>query len=112
MVAHLHVMHARADLDDLARAFVAQHDRHRPRPVAVDQRQVGVAEPAAADLDQHLALARRIEIDLEDMDGLALGEGPRRAADRENAGFHLHQAIPPSTRTSEPVVKLDALDAR
>ena len=107
MVAHLDVVHARADLDDLARTLVAQHDRHRPRPVAVDQRQVGVAEPAAADLDQHLALAGRIEIDLEDMDGLGLGERTRRAADRQDAGFHLHQAIPPSTRTIDPVVKLD-----
>ena len=90
MVAHLHVVHARAQLDDLARALVAQHDRHRTRPVAVDQRQVGMAEPGAAHLDQHLALAGRIEIDFDDMDGLRLGEGPRRTADRENAGFHLH----------------------
>ena len=90
MVALLDVVHAGADLDDLARALVAQHDRHRPRPVAVDQRQVGMAEPAAAHLDQHLALAGRIEIDLDDMDRLALGERPRRAADRENGGFHLH----------------------
>ena len=119
MVALLDVVHARADLDDLARTLVAQHDRHRPRPVAVDQRQVGVAEPAAAHLDQHLALAGRIEIDLEDMDGLALGERPRRAADGSfhlrtsaTAGCIFHQAIPPSTRTSDPVVKLDALEAR
>ena len=112
MIAGLHVMHARPDLDDLAGAFMAQHDRHRARPVAVDQGEVGMAEPAAAHLDQHLALAGRIEIDLDDMDGLAPGEGPRRAADRENSSFHLHQAIPPSTRTTDPVVKLDWLDAR
>ena len=111
MVAHLHVVHAGAHFDDLARAFVAQHDRHGARPVAVDQRQVGVAEAAAAHLDQDLALARRIEIDFDDLYGLGLGEGAGRAADRENAGFHLH-AIPPSTRTSDPVVKLDLLDAR
>ena len=112
MIALLDVVHARADLDDLARTLVAQHDRHRPRPIAVDQRQVGVAEPAAAHLHQHLAFAGRIEIDFEDMDGLALGEGSRRAADRQDAGFHLHQAIPPSTRTIDPVVKLDFDEAR
>src|SRR5205807_5960829 len=47
VIALLHVMDAGADLDDLACAFVAQHDRCRPRPIAVDQRQVGVAEPGA-----------------------------------------------------------------
>ena len=112
MVALLHVVHAGTDLDDFARALMTQHDRHRPRPVAVDQRQVGMAETAATHLDQHLALAGRIEIDVDDVDRLALGERPRCTADRENGGFHLHQAIPPSTRTSEPVVKLDLLEAR
>ncbi len=112
MVADLHVVHTGTHLDDLARALVAQHDRHGTRPVAVDQRQVGVAEAAAADFDQHLSLARRVEIDLDHMDGLGLGEGAGRTAGGENAGFHLHQAIPPSTRTSDPVVKLDRPDAR
>ena len=112
MVADLHVVHARAHFDDLAGAFVAQHDRHRARPVAVDQRQVGVAEATAAHLDQDFALARRIEIDLDHVDGLGLREGAGRTAGGENAGFHLHQAIPPSTRTSDPVVKLDRPDAR
>ena len=71
-----------------------------------------MAEAGAADLDQHLALARRIEIDLGDMDGLGLREGARRPADRENGSLHFHYAIPPSTRTSDPVVKLDLLEAR
>jgi hypothetical protein len=112
VVALLDIVHAGADLDDLARAFVAQDDRHGPRPIAVDERQVGMAEPAAPHLDQHFSLAGRIEIELDDLDGFAPGEGSRRAAGRENTGFHLHQAIPPSTRTTEPVVKLDLLDAR
>src|SRR6185436_12558946 len=64
MVAGLDVVHASADLDDLAGALVAQHDRRRPWPVPVDQRQVGMAQAAAAYLDQHLALARRIEVEL------------------------------------------------
>ena len=112
MVAHFHVVDAGAHFDDLAGALMAQHDRHGARPVAIDQRQVGMAETAAAHLDQDLALARRIEIDLDDLDGLRRREGAGRTADRENAGFHFHQAIPPSTRTSDPVVKLDLFDAR
>jgi hypothetical protein len=100
MVADLDVVHARAQLDDLARALVAQHDRHRPRPVAIDQRQVGMAEPAAAHFHQHLALARRIEIELSDLDRLGLGERPRRAANGENGSFHLHLHIPPAIGTA------------
>ncbi len=111
MVALLDVMHARADLDDLAGSLVTQHDRHRARPIAIDQRKVGMAEAGAAHLDQHLAFARWIEVELDDMDRLALGEGPRRAAHGEDSGFHLH-AMPPSTRTREPVVKLEFLEAR
>jgi hypothetical protein len=111
MIADLDVVHARAELDDLARAFVTQHDRRRPRPVAIDQRQIGVAEAGAAHLDQHLALAGRIEIELDDLDRLALGEGARRAALHQHSGFGLH-AIPPSTRTTEPVVKLELGEAR
>ena len=102
MVAHLDVVHAGADLDDLARAFVAQHDRHRPRPVAVDQRQVGVAEPAAAHLDQHLALAGRIEIELEDWMGLLLANGRGAPQTVRTAAFIFIRQIPPSTRTHEP----------
>src|SRR5262245_16596689 len=112
MVALLDIVHARADLNDLARTLVAQNDRYRPRPVAVHHGQVRVAQPAAAHLDQDLALAGGIEINVEDLDGLAPGERPRCAADRENGGFDLHQAIPPSTRTTEPGVKLDLLEAR
>jgi hypothetical protein len=112
MITLFDVVHARADLDDLARTLVAQNDRHRSRPVAVHHRQVGVAKPAATHLDQNLTLPGGIEIDVEDLNGLAPGERPRRAADRENGGFDLHQAIPPSTRTTEPVVKLDLLEAR
>jgi len=95
MVARLDVVHAGADLDDLAGALVAQHHRRRPRPVAVQQRQVGMAEPAAAHLDQHLALARRIEVELENVDRLGLRERARESARGQDSGFRLH-AIPPA----------------
>src|SRR3546814_13661172 len=58
MVARLHVADAGADLDHLARTFVAHGQRHQAWPVAVDHRQVGMAEAAAADLHQHLVLAQ------------------------------------------------------
>src|SRR5579883_894654 len=111
VIARLHVVHARADLDDLARTFVAQHDRRGPRPVAVHQREVGMAEPGTAHLHQHLAFARRIEIELDRLDRLAFGKRPRLAAFHENCCLGLH-AIPPSTRTTEPVVKLEWEDRK
>jgi hypothetical protein len=71
-----------------------EHDRHRPRPVTVDQRQIGVAQTAAADLDQDLTRARRIEIDFEDLNRLGGGERAWRTAGGENGSFHFHGMIP------------------
>ncbi len=48
-----------AELLDDAGRLVAERHRHRPRPVAVDHRQVGVAQPGRGDLDQHLARTGR-----------------------------------------------------
>ena len=41
----------------------------------------------------------------------AFGKRPRRTAHGQDCCLHLH-AMPPSTRTNEPVVKLDLLEAR
>ena len=57
------VRHPRADLFDDAGRFMAQRHRHRPRPVAVDHRQVGVAQARGFDPHQHLARPRRVEFE-------------------------------------------------
>ena len=43
MVAALQIGDARPDLFDDARSLVAQRKRHRPRPVAIDDREIGMA---------------------------------------------------------------------
>src|SRR5215211_4181298 len=78
------MLDARPDRLDDARALVPGDHGHRPRPVAVDDVQVGVAHPARAVPDQRLAGARRIELD-----GL---DGERRARLGDDGGPGLHAA--------------------
>ncbi len=66
MVADLDALDALADRLDDARALVAHDDRRGPRPVAVDHVQVGMADAARAQLDEHLAAARALERELLD----------------------------------------------
>src|SRR5215470_853022 len=61
VITPLDVVDAGADLDDLSGALMAEHHRRRAWTIAVQQRQVGVAEAGAAHLDQYLSFARRIE---------------------------------------------------
>jgi hypothetical protein len=56
---------AHADHD--AGALVAADDRERHRDVAGDQVLVGVAQPARGELDQYLALLRRVELSVLDL---------------------------------------------
>ena len=56
--------HTRADLDDDARAFVAEDRRKQALGVVAGEREpVGVADPGRLDLDQDLAGARALEVD-------------------------------------------------
>ncbi len=66
MVADLDAFDALADRLDDARALVAHDHRRGPRPVAVHDVQVGVADTARAQLDEHLAAARALERELLD----------------------------------------------
>ena len=90
VVADLQVGDARAELLDDARALVAEHHRQRPRPVAVDHREVGMAEADRAHLQQHLARARRVELDVGDLERLRFGVGRRCAHAGEDGGACFH----------------------
>ena len=70
MVANGKVFDAVTEFHHLAGCLVAEHDRHRPRSVAVDRRQIRVAEPRRPDAQQHLAFARRIEVQFLDRERL------------------------------------------
>src|SRR3546814_9935035 len=59
---------SRADLDHDAAALVAEHHRKQAFGVVTTERErVGVADTGGGDLHQHLAGARRIDVDLDDL---------------------------------------------
>ncbi|MNE81220.1 hypothetical protein D3C80_1778530 [compost metagenome] len=69
MVADGQARHARPDLDHHARAFVAENAREYALGVQTVQRiGVSVADARRLDLDQHLARARPLQIDLDDLE--------------------------------------------
>src|SRR5712691_3577435 len=55
---------AGADVFHDARSFVAQQHRQRVRPARLDDVEIAVADPARFDPDEHLAFARRVDLDL------------------------------------------------
>ena len=83
MVALFHAGHAGPDIDDDARALVAEDGREEPFGVGAGERElVGVADAGGLDLDQHLAAPGPVEVDLHDLERLALLDGDG------GAGFH------------------------
>ena len=85
-----HVADAEADLDHLAGALVAHDQRHRARPGAVHHAEIGMAEPAARDLDQQFAGAGWVQLDLFDADRPAFRVGSRRIGAAQHGGLHHH----------------------
>ena len=74
---------ARADVDDDAGALMAEDRRKQAFRIGARQRElVGVADAGRLDLDQHLAVARTVEVDLHDLQRLSGGDGDC------GAGFH------------------------
>ena len=77
-----------ADVDDDASALVAEDRGKQALGVGAREREfVGVADAGRLDLDQHLALARPLEIDLGDFERLSGGDG--------DGGAGLHAAGSP-----------------
>ena len=76
MVTRLDRGHALADLDHDAGALMAQHRReHAFRVLARQGEGVGMANAGIRDPDKHLALARRLDVDLDDFQWLSRPEG-------------------------------------
>ena len=71
MVTGLHPGHARSDLLDDPRAFVAEHHGQPRREVAVGDVDVGVAQARVGVADEYLAVLRAIQVELFDLDALA-----------------------------------------
>jgi hypothetical protein len=90
VVADLQVGNARTQLLDDAGALVAEHHRQRPRPVAVDHREIRMAEADRAHLQQHFAGAGRVELDLGDHERERFGIGRRGAHAGQDGSAGLH----------------------
>ena len=74
-VAHRAVGHALPDrLDDAGRLVLEQHG-HGPRPPAVDDREIAVAQAGGLDADEQLTGVRRIELELDELDRPGPGVG-------------------------------------
>ena len=72
VVALLHRGDAGPDVDDDARALVAEDRGKQPFRIGARQREfVGVADAGGLDLDQHFAAARALELDRRHLERLA-----------------------------------------
>ena len=99
VVALGEIAHARAERLDHACGFVTQHHRQRPRPVAVDHRQIRMAEPGGLDPHQDLAGARAVELDLLDGQRTTVGIRRRRADPLQNGCPDPHGTPPAPLRS-------------
>ncbi len=72
MVTDFHAGHAFAYFDDDAGAFMAQYYREQAfRIIARKCESIRMAYTGIGDLDQHFALAWRLDVDLDDLERLA-----------------------------------------
>ena len=85
-IADPEVADARADGLDGARALMAEHRRHGHAVGPLDRVEVGAADAAGAQLDQHLAGFRGVDLQVvvDDQRGVELVE--ERGAAREHGG--------------------------
>ncbi len=81
MIARFDAGHALAHFHHDAGTLVAEHHRKQAfRVIAGQGERIGVADTGMGDLDQHFALLRRGDVDLDDFQRLAGGEGDGGAA--------------------------------
>ncbi len=96
VIARLDAGDALADLDDDARALMAENDRENALRIVAGQREsVGVAYPGMRDFDEHFTFLGRCDIDLDDFERLACLEG--------YGGARFHVWISLFSRTGPPV---------
>jgi len=87
VIARFHRGHTLAHLNHHTRALVAQHRRKNTLRVVPRQgERIGMAHPGVGDLDQHLTLAWRLNINFNDLQGLTGAKG--------NSGAGLHGGTP------------------
>lgn len=63
-----------ADFFDNARSFVPQQDRQPVCPPGLDDVEIAMADPTGFDPDEHFALARRVDLDLLEVEPADLAQ--------------------------------------
>ena len=90
-----------ADLADAPGRLVTEQHRHGAGPVAVDDGQVGVADPGGLDPHQHLTRAGAGQLELADGEGsgLRLGPGPADLLEHRPGDPHARARTASSSRS-------------
>ena len=101
-VARLQIIDEGPDLLDNPSRLVAERHRQRPRPIAVDDGKVGMAEAGGDDAHQDFAGTGAVELDLLNSSGDAR---PHRAAPAPSL-----RAQPPGSASALPLLLLGELD--
>ena len=90
MIADLEIVHAGPEFLHDAGRFVTQHHRRRPRPVSIDDGQIGVAQASRSDLHHHFAVSGIIKLELLDAERLRFVVWRLGAQFVEHCGFDFH----------------------
>ena len=91
MITDGKVEHAVAELFDNASGFVTERHWHRARAIAIDHRQVRMAQPGRLDAYKNFANTRRRKIEVFDFQRPRLCIWMRGAHCLENCGADFHR---------------------
>ena len=94
MVSDLEVGNALPEFVNDAGSLVTERHRHGSRSIAVDDRQIGVAQARGRDLDEHLTIPRRREIDGRDLQRLGRRIWMGGSHVVQHGGSDLHSSTP------------------
>jgi len=76
MIARFHASYTFTNFDDDACAFMAQNDREEAFGIVTREGEcIGMANASVGDLDQHLALARRLDVNFDYFQRFSWPEG-------------------------------------
>jgi hypothetical protein len=98
VIADAQVPDLSTELDHFAGGLVPDHDRHRARTIAVDDREIGVTETRSANANHDFARARRIELDFLDAEWTTLRIRVRQSHLAQDGGTDFHGDLVPERR--------------
>src|SRR6185369_15387469 len=94
MIAGRQVMDIGPDRFHGAGRLMSNRHRHRTRPVAVDDGEIGMAEPGRANSNKDLVPPRRRELEFFDRERPAHRKWRRDRRSAQNRGTYFHELLP------------------